>query len=154
MSDVISSDSPLTKEEREVLRLVAGLIIPASDEHGIPGADDEAIFANILASASAVAEPIAEGLNVLQELARRRHDESMTNLSKDDQLTLLRDSTSTRLLHIMLRLTGKAYYEDGRVLESINLKSTPPYPGGYELEQGDWSLLDPVKAREPFYRKT
>ena len=36
---------------------------------------------------------------------------------------------------------------------SIDLKSTPPFPGGHEIEQGDWNLLDPVKARAPFYRR-
>jgi hypothetical protein len=27
-----------------------------------------------------------------------------------------------------------------------------PFPKGYDLEQGDWSLLDPVRARPRLYR--
>ena len=43
---------------------------------------------------------------------------------------------------------------DRKMLDlSIDLKSTPPFPGGHEIEEGDWSLLDPVKARAPFYRR-
>ena len=49
MSDrVIGSDNPFTVEERAVLEIVVGTMIPASEEYGVPGADDATIFANIL----------------------------------------------------------------------------------------------------------
>ena len=28
----------------------------------------------------------------------------------------------------------------------------PPFPKGFDVEQGDWSLLDPVKRRGTIYR--
>jgi hypothetical protein len=40
------------------------------------------------------------------------------------------------------------------VLRSLGLELRPPFPKGYELEQGDWSLLDPVKARPAALRRT
>ena len=30
--------------------------------------------------------------------------------------------------------------------------SGPPFSKGFEVEQGDWSLLDPVRARPKLYR--
>jgi hypothetical protein len=42
------------------------------------------------------------------------------------------------------------YYRDDRVMVSLGLEARPPFPKGYVLEQGDWSLLDPVRARKPF----
>ena len=153
MRDVIASDSPYSHEEREVLRQVAGILIPASDEYGIPGADDETIFARILVLATERAESIKSGVDALNELARKRHDEDFVGLNDAQRTALLRDEASSIFLRRMIHCTATSYYQDGRVLESIDLKSTPPFPGGHEIEQGNWSLLDPVKAREPFYRR-
>jgi hypothetical protein len=53
----------------------------------------------------------------------------------------------------LIRVVLQCYYRDDRVLRSLNLELRPPFPKGYALEQGDWSLLDPVKARPPTWRK-
>ena len=45
-----NDDAALTANEIRSLRCVAGMMIPASAAHGVPGADDEAIFADIVAS--------------------------------------------------------------------------------------------------------
>ena len=50
--------------------------------------------------------------------------------------------------------TGVALVSDDRVLRSLGLELRPPFPQGYALEQGDWSLLDPVKARPSMWRRT
>ena len=152
MPDVIASDSPYSIEEREALRHVAGILIPASEEYNVPGADDDAIFARMLVLAAEQAVSIKAGIQALDTLARTRHDEGFAGLNSALQTALLRDETSASLLRQMVHCTATAYYQDGRVLTSIDLKSTPPFPGGHEIEQGNWSLLDPVKARAPFYR--
>lgn len=152
MPDVIASDSPYSVEERDVLRQVAGILIPASEEYHVPGADDEAIFARILVLATERAESIRAGIEALEALARALCNRGFLELSAAQQTSLLRDEANSRLLRQMIHCTATSYYEDGRVLESIDLKSTPPFPGGHEIEQGDWSLLDPVRARAPFYR--
>ena len=33
------------------------------------------------------------------------------------------------------------------MLRSLGLELRAPFPKGYVLEEGDWALLDPVKAR-------
>ena len=43
---------------------------------------------------------------------------------------------------------------DDRVVRSLGLEPRPPYPKGYVLPHSDWSLLDPVCARPPFWRRT
>ncbi len=153
MRDVIASDNPYSIEEREALRRVAGILIPASDEYGIPGADDETIFARILVLATERAESIKSGIDALNALARKRHNEDFLGLNDAQRTALLRDRASSTFLRRMIHCTATSYYQDGRVLESIDLKSTPPFPGGHEIEEGDWTLLDPVKARAPFYRR-
>jgi hypothetical protein len=37
-------------------------------------------------------------------------------------------------------------------MQSLGLEPRPPFPKGHVVEQGDWSLLDPVRARPPMYR--
>jgi hypothetical protein len=37
-------------------------------------------------------------------------------------------------------------------MRSLGMEPRPPYPKGFAVEQGDWSLLDPVRARPTLYR--
>ncbi len=53
----------------------------------------------------------------------------------------------------LVRVVLQCYYRDDRVLRSLGLELRAPFPQGYALEQGDWSLLDPVKARSPSLRR-
>ena len=55
-------------------------------------------------------------------------------------------------LAVLTRTVLLCYYRDDRVMLSLGLEARPPFPKGHVLEQGDWSLLDPVKARKPFWR--
>ena len=53
----------------------------------------------------------------------------------------------------LVRVVLQCYYRDDRVLRSLGLEARAPFPQGYALEQGNWSLLDPVKARSPSLRR-
>ena len=53
----------------------------------------------------------------------------------------------------LVRVVLQCYYRDDRVLRSLGLELRAPFPKGYTLEQGDWSLLDPVKARAGTLRR-
>ena len=44
------------------------------------------------------------------------------------------------------------YYRDGRVMAALGLEPRPPFPLGHTLEAADPALLDPVRARAPFWR--
>jgi hypothetical protein len=47
----------------------------------------------------------------------------------------------------------QCYYRDDRVLRSLGIELRPPFPLGHVLPDGDWSLLEPVKARPPMLRR-
>jgi hypothetical protein len=55
-------------------------------------------------------------------------------------------------LTYLTRIVLQCYYRDDRVMRSLGMEPRPPYPKGFEVEQGDWSLLDPVRARPKLYR--
>ncbi len=47
---------------------------------------------------------------------------------------------------------ARCSYRDERVMRSLGMEPQPPFPKGFDLPQGDWSLLDPVRARGRIYR--
>ncbi|HMN79165.1 MAG TPA: hypothetical protein PKA20_04450 [Burkholderiaceae bacterium] len=140
----------LSAGERCALRALAGTMIPASARYGVPSADDEAIFADIEASLGRDGDAVRQALAQLEAPAGRPFDA----LAPDERLpaTLrLRDSEPA-LADALVAAVVRCYYRDDRVMRSIGMEPRPPYPQGHEVEQGDWSLLEPVRARGPIWR--
>lgn len=42
----------------------------------------------------------------------------------------------------LTRVVVQCYYRDDCVMRSLGMEVRPPFPKGFEVEQGDWSLLD------------
>ena len=137
--------------ERRALRALAGTMIPASVRYGVPGADDESIFADIEASLGRDGDAVRRALLHLEQLAGCPFDA----LAPDERLPAalrLRDSEPA-LADVLATVVVRCYYRDDRVMRSIGMEPRPPYPQGHEVEQGDWSLLEPVRARGPIWRR-
>ncbi len=140
----------LSAAELSVLGEIAGTMIPASAEHGVPGADDPAILADVARSLdrdlplvrTALAAIAAKAGGALGALDRARR-EALVN----DYWAGGGAPAAT-----LGRLILAAYYRDDRVLLALGHEARAPFPKGYLLEQGDWSLLDPVRDRPPFWR--
>ncbi len=140
----------LSAEQIRSLRRLAETMVPASAEYGVPSAGDEAIFGDILKSLGREAPAVIAALQRLEAMAggpfadldQERRDAVLARLREQDGAAL------TDLGHIIL----KCYYRDDRVMRSLGMEPRPPFPKGFELEQGDWSLLDPVRARPKLYR--
>jgi len=49
-------------------------------------------------------------------------------------------------------LVMQCYYRDDRVMESLGMEPRPPFPEGFEVEEGDWSMLEPVQRRGKIWR--
>ena len=60
---------------------------------------------------------------------------------------------AARAAATLVRVVLQCYYRDDRVLRSLGLELRAPFPKGYTLEQGDWALLDPVRARAGTLRR-
>jgi hypothetical protein len=63
----------------------------------------------------------------------------------------LRETGGEPLTHLT-RIVLQCYYRDDRVVRSLGMEPRPPFPKGFDVDQGDWSLLDPVRARPKLYR--
>jgi hypothetical protein len=146
----MTGDAPLTQAQRDDLRVIAGLIVPASAEFDVPGADDPAIQADILATLGRDAAPVRAALERLARLAG-------APLADLDPARRQAAAQSLRAeggaVATLARVVLQCYYRDDRVVRSLGLEARPPHPLGHVLEDGDWSLLDPVRARPPFWRR-
>ena len=147
--------SVLSKDQRQALHTLVGIMIPASEEYGLPGADDEAIFETILATAQVDVPLIEEGLKALEAMSNIRHRKGFNSLNYETQHQVLGDfrQSPAPYIDVIVNITLQCYYRDERVMKSLGMEVRPPYPKGFEVEQGDWSLLEPVKRKPKFYRE-
>jgi lambda repressor-like predicted transcriptional regulator len=147
----MQSNNELTTLQRDDLRTIAGIMIPTSLEYGVPGADDAAIQADIIATLGRDGTAVRSALDHLARLA----GQPMATLdsAKRDAVVAEFRATAGVASATLSRVILQCYYRDDRVLKSLNLEPRAPFPTGYQLEQGDWSLLDAVKARAPMWRR-
>ena len=138
--------APLSPAELDDLRALAGAMIPASQAHGVPGADDAEIFAEIARGAGTSADALrrliatlGEGPGTLALLDRETLEARLVQTWGPDAGALY----ALALMH---------YYRDDRVMTALGLEPRPPFPLGHPLEDADPALLAPVKARVPFWR--
>ena len=50
------------------------------------------------------------------------------------------------------RAVLQCYYRDDRVIAALGLEARAPFPRGYELPQGDFSLVEAVRGRARMWR--
>src|SRR5215218_3927392 len=141
----------LTPRQRDDLRTIAAMIVPASDEYKVPGADDAAIQADMLATLGRDTALVAQALDHLARLAGKPLSE--LDPARRDAVAQEFRASGGGAAATLVRVVLQCYYRDDRVLRSLGLELRAPFPQGYTLDQGDWSLLDPVKARPPSLRR-
>jgi len=147
----MSAENMLSTRQRGDLRVIAAMMIPASAEYKVPGADDTAIQADIIATLGRDASQVAEALDRLAHLAGAPLAE--LDAARREAIAKEFRATGAAAAATLIRVVLQCYYRDDRVLRSLGLELRPPFPKGYALEQGDWSLLEPVKARSRMWRR-
>jgi hypothetical protein len=141
----------LTDAEARDLRVLAGTMIPASDSYKMPGADDALIFADILKSLDRDFDDTRAALAHLAKLSGGSYA-ALPPDRRAEVAARFRQEGGPALFAVN-RIVLLCYYRDDRVMRSLGQEPRSPFPKGHVVEQGDWSLLDPVKARPPMWRK-
>ena len=144
-------EKSLTSAQRDDLRVISGMMIPESGEYKVPGADDAAIQGDILATLGRDTKLVSTALDHIARLAGKPLS-ALDDAGREAVVTEFRASGSVPAA-TLARVILQCYYRDDRVLRSLGLELRAPFPLGYTLEQGDWSLLDPVKARPAKLRR-
>lgn len=142
--------SELTPAELRDLRRLAGFMLPFSMDYGVPGADDPAIFADIVGSLGRDRNAVRKALAMLGEMAGGGFASMEEAEAEAIAMSLLRREGPE--ITALGRAVLQCYYRDDRVIRSLGLEPGPPFPKGRAAEQGDWSLLDTVRSRPPMWR--
>jgi hypothetical protein len=142
----MSNDS-LSEAEIGSLREIAGTMVPADADLGVPGADDPAILADVVKS-------MGRDLPLVRNALATIEAKGFAGLDRDKREVLINDiyKSGGAPMVALGRVILGAYYRDDRVLLSLKHEARAPFPKGYTLEQGDWSLLDAVRKRPPLWR--
>jgi hypothetical protein len=146
----LAAEPVLGPEALRSLRALVGLMIPPSAEYQVPGADDDRIFADIVATLRAHAALARDAIARLDDLAGGSFADR--DAAGREAAALDFRTAAKSLAALLVSVTVQCYYRDDRVMVSLGMEPRPPFPKGFEVEQGDWSLLDPVRARPKMYR--
>jgi hypothetical protein len=140
----------LSAAESRDLGDIAGTMIPESRDLGLPGADDPAILDDIVRSVGRDLPLVREALAAIAAKSAG----AFAGLDRDRREALINDyyAGGAAASAALGRVIVGAYYRDDRVLLALGLEARAPFPKGYVLEQGEWSLLDAVRKRAPFWR--
>src|SRR5271170_8235836 len=132
---VMSGDNPLTPAQSDDLRAIAAVMIPASVEFDVPGADDPAIQADIMATPRPRRPPCAGSAGRACTPCRVAAGQSRPDTSGgcgDGTARKRRgrggDADPGRPAQCYYR-----DYRDDRVVRSLGLEPRPPYPKGHEF---------------------
>ncbi len=156
MSNTVANPAPswgdptLTDAEKRTLAAMCARMIPASAEYKVPGADDPLIQADIAKSIARDATSVHNTLALLESLAGG--DFAALPEGKQDEICATLREKGGMDLTLTTRIVLQCYYRDDRVMISLGMEPRPPFPKGHVLPQGDWSLLDPVRARGKIWR--
>jgi hypothetical protein len=140
----------LTAAERRDLRRLADFMVPASAEYGVPGADDETIFADIVGSLGRDENDVRKALAMLRDMTGGDFTDLDGAKAEATAMQLL--NREDPVLIALGRAVLQCYYRDDRVMRALGREPRPPFPKGHVLEQGDWSLLDAVRGRTRMWR--
>ncbi len=145
-----TAETALSAAEIRDLRDIAGTMIPEDCALGMPGADDPAILADIVRSVGRDLPGVREALSAIAT----KSGGAFAGMSQDAREALINDyhASGGAPAATLGRVILGAYYRDDRVLLAIGHEARAPFPKGYEVEQGDWSLLDGVRRRASFWR--
>ena len=143
-------DAELTEAEGRDLRRLAGIMVPASVPDNLPGADDEAIFADIVRSLGRDLAAVRRTLADLDEMTGGEFCRLDGAAAEAAAMILL--SRNGPDVEALGRAVLQCYYRDDRVFLALGREPRAPFPKGHSLEQGDFSLLDAVRGRPRMWR--
>jgi hypothetical protein len=144
----------LNADERRCLSALADVIIPPSAAYGVPGAGDADIVQTIVGDARRRGlSRLRSALAALDALAMEATGTTFADAADRPAIgeTFRRHHRADA--EMIANLTAQCYYRDLRVMRSLGMEARPPHPKGYEIPEGDWSLLDPVRRKDALYRK-
>ncbi len=138
MSDLISSDSPLSGAQLATLAALLDTLVPASADGRMPGAADTGFLSHLLQQDAAFVPQLV--------LLLERFDAAFATRALDERCTFVQRFSvdDPAVFNALLLRVYDCYYQDDRVRHAIGVVQGAPFPQGTVVAAGDLSLLDPV----------
>jgi hypothetical protein len=133
-TDATTIASDLEPAEIRDLRCIAGMMIPASTEYDVPGADDAQIFADILASLGRDVADLRLALAALRQMAGGAFAD--LGVARREAVAEAFRASGGIPAATLGRVVLQCYYRDDRVVRSLGLEPRAPFPKGHVLEHG------------------
>lgn len=129
-------------------------LIPARND-SLPGAGSLGVGEYIESRLDDAMPLVVGGLAALDTRARERGASDFADLPREERAPLVHEVAAAQpgFVELLLFHAYAGYYQNPRVAVALGLKPEPAYPGGFELELGDLSRLDPVRQRAKIYRE-
>jgi hypothetical protein len=123
----MSADSPLTPAQSDDLRAIAAAIIPASAEFDVPGADDPAIQADMVATLGRDNGLVREALDELARLAGL----PLASLEPARREAVARElrAKGGAAVAALIRVVPQCYYRNDRVASVDELRPGSRHSG-------------------------
>lgn len=153
-SNQINAES-IDESFRKKLSALLNTMIPPDDQLRAPGAGDDAIVLQVIRSLRAASlQRIADGIEEIENSTIHELKQPFSDLAQVEREHWFHKHDLARhdIIRILGSITLQCYYCDLRVLESLGAEPRPPFPKGFKVEQGDLSLLAPVRKRGRMYR--
>jgi len=150
-----ASAPPLDPALRRTLTAMMDLMIPASPDARLPAASTLDLYQDLSRLSPRERAVFDAGLADIDARARSAHGLAFAELPAASAMTLveaLRAEASAFLSLFTVQTTGR-YLMHEAVMPLIGLEARPHWPKGHPVAQGDWSLIDVVRARPKLYRE-
>lgn len=153
MPEIITTDHVFSADQQQKLVWLSNQMIPP--EGGMPGGGDDEIMHSVLSTLISHQDLVQTALQVLDELAALRGAEKLSALNQESSEEVIAEfrEQAAAFVQVLQSSVLPVYYRQDRVLESLGLPARAPFPSGNVVDKTDWSLLDPVRNREPFFRE-
>lgn len=150
MSDLISTDHPLTETERRIMTALLDTLLPASEELEMPSAASLDFDDYLKTQAADLIPTLRQVLG--------HFDSDFGDLSPESRVDAVTSFSAKQpeLFMALLPRVYDCYYQDDQVRRQIGVVTGAPFPQGNEVMPGDLSLLDPVieQSDKHRYRQT
>lgn len=145
----------LTEAEVETLSAVLDTLIPASPALGMPSAGESRIVEDVHQSVRNTRPILKDTLSQINSAALEQHQAEFSTLTFNQRTNLLKreDVVGIPAFRTLQFVLLQCYYRDPVAMKSLGMEPRAPFPEGFDIEQGDWDLLEPVKRRAKFYRE-
>ncbi len=143
-----------TEAQTAILNLLMDLLIPASSDGKMPSARSLDLYADISAMPLKDRMVFDSGLAEIQIRSHALRGVDYVQLDAENKKTLI-DGLRTEagpFIQCFMTQTVARYLVHDRVMPLMGLEARAPWPKGYNVAQGDWSLIDVVRKRGKIYR--